>query len=109
MTRKDSWLSSGDVSIRGYPKTIRYDLGSQLLAANKELVFDRSKVDECSAIGYTKWIYNKSADAPWPNVCSEALIRSVKRAIRISIGELLERCELCCLRRLTCSMLGQSI
>ena len=33
------------------------------------------------------WTFNKSADAPWQNGCSEALIKSVKRAMVISVGD----------------------
>lgn len=39
------------------------------------------------------WIFKNSADAPWQNGCSEALIQSVKRAIavadpKLTFGEL---------------------
>lgn len=80
------------VSIRGYPKTIRCDWGTQLIAASKELKVMMRKWDE-STIAMagvdkgTTWIFNKSADAPWQNGCSEALIRSVKRAVAIAIGD----------------------
>ena len=53
------------VSIRGYPKTIRSDLGGQLVAVSKEIKLDRSNLEECSANGGTTWIFKKSADAPW--------------------------------------------
>ncbi|XP_064107962.1 uncharacterized protein LOC135216519 [Macrobrachium nipponense] len=68
------------LTIRGYPKTIHSDLGSQLVSACKELRLDKSKIQKYGANGGTTWIFNKSADAPWQNGCSEALIKSVKRA-----------------------------
>lgn len=80
------------VSIRGYPKTIRSDWGTQLLAASKELKvlmrkWEESTIAMAGVDKGTTWIFNKSADAPWQNGCSEALIRSVKRAIAIAIGD----------------------
>ncbi|XP_068233668.1 uncharacterized protein [Palaemon carinicauda] len=75
------------ITIRGYPKTIHSDLGSQLVAACKELRLDKSKLQKYGASGGTTWIFNKSADAPWQNGCSEALIKSVKRAVLIAIGD----------------------
>lgn len=74
------------LSIRGYPNTIRLDLGSQLVSASKEIKLDRSNL-ECSANCGITWIFNKSADAPWQNDCSEALIKSVKHPIAIAIGD----------------------
>ncbi len=32
-------------------------------------------------------VFTKSSDAPWQNGVSEALIKSVKRALNVSIGE----------------------
>ncbi|XP_068247848.1 uncharacterized protein [Palaemon carinicauda] len=75
------------ITIRGYPKTIHSDLGSQLVAACKELRLDKSKLQKYGASGGTTWIFYKSADAPWQNGCSEALIKSVKRAVLIAIGD----------------------
>ncbi|KAK4318700.1 hypothetical protein Pmani_010328 [Petrolisthes manimaculis] len=33
------------------------------------------------------WSFNKAADAPWQNGCSEALIKVIKRSIMMSIGD----------------------
>ena len=44
-------------------------------------------VTTCTADKGTTWVFNKSADAPWQNGCSEALIRSVKRSLGIAIGD----------------------
>ncbi|XP_068229339.1 uncharacterized protein [Palaemon carinicauda] len=64
------------ITIRGYPRTIHSDLGSQLVAACKELRLDKSKLQKYGASGGTTLIFNKFADAPWQNGCSEALIKS---------------------------------
>lgn len=100
---KGFWLFSKDLcpSEDIYPITIYSDSRSQLVAANKELALDRSKVEESSANGASTWIFNKSSDAPWQKCCSESLIGSVRRVIVISTGYhklTLERCKLYCLR-----------
>ena len=74
------------VSIRGYPSKL-YS-GN---AANKELQKVVKDLDSKShqQFGVTqglKWIFS-SADAPWQNGISEALIKSVKSAITLAIGE----------------------
>ena len=79
------------VSLRGHPKTVHSNLGSQLVVASKEIMLDQSQFEDCSANGGTTWIFNKSADASWQNGCSEALIRSVRRAFgdnKLTFGEL---------------------
>ena len=80
------------ISLRGHPHTIYSDSGTQLVAASKELKmirqnWDESEVTTCTADKGTTWVFNKSADAPWQNGCSEALIRSVKRSLGIAIGD----------------------
>ena len=62
------------------------------MSASKELkdsgpCIDLEKIADSSASNGTTWIFNKSADAPWQNGCSEALIKSVKRSLIIAIGE----------------------
>ena len=66
------------VSLRGYPAKLRSDNGTQLTAANEELqtVTRAWKWTELKEFGVTegmKWDF-ASADAPWQNGCSEALI-----------------------------------
>ena len=78
--------------IRGYPQDIYSDQGTQLVAASKELknvmpILNLSEIAESSSKYGTNWNFNKSADAPWQNGCSEALIKSVKRSLQISIGD----------------------
>jgi len=96
------------VSIRGYPSKLCSDNGAQLDAANKELRKVIKDLDSKShqQFGVTqglKWIFS-SADAPWQNGISEALIKSVKRAITLAIGESVRHfpnCRLFALRLLT--------
>ena len=59
-------------SIRGYPKTMYSDKGSQIVAAANELKeiqlkWDNKKINEFGKIYGMEWITTKSADAPWEN------------------------------------------
>ena len=80
------------VTIRGYPRKVYSDQGSQLVSASKELKLMMPNIDlnniatSCTSYG-TQWVFNKSADAPWQNGCSEALIKSIKRSLAASIGD----------------------
>ncbi|KAK4316629.1 hypothetical protein Pmani_012229 [Petrolisthes manimaculis] len=79
-------------SVRGFPRIMYSDRGCQLVKANKELSEAGKKLNfsELSKFGNTRgmtWKFTKSADAPWQNGCSESLIRLVKRAMNMSIGE----------------------
>ena len=76
------------VSIRGYPSKLYSDNGALLVAANKELKKVVKDLDSKSLqqFGGLKLIFS-SADAPWQNGISEALIKSVKIAITLAIGE----------------------
>ena len=79
------------MSIRGYPTKLLSDNGTQLTAANEELqkVSRAWDWDELLAFGATKgmqWEF-VPADAPWQNGVSEALVKSVKKAIAVAIGE----------------------
>ena len=79
------------VSLRGYPAKLLLDNGTQLKAANEELqkVLKTWDWDELNAFGSTKgmqWEFIP-ADAPWQNGISEALVKSVKKAMSIAIGE----------------------
>ena len=67
------------------------DRGSQLRAADKELKeaaagLDESVLTEFSCNNAFEWEFC-SPDAPWQNGCSVALIKSVKKALKITIGE----------------------
>ena len=79
------------VSLRGYPAKIISDNGTQLTAANEELkkVVASWDWDELAAFSATKGMEWKflPADAPWQNGSSEALVRYVKKAITVAVGE----------------------
>ena len=79
------------VPLHGYPCKLFSDNGTQLVAANKELSnitknWDWNKLKGFGVTEGFEWIFT-SADAPWQNGVTEALIRSVKRAINASIGD----------------------
>ena len=79
------------VSLRGYPRKMRSDPGTQLVATGKELkqMIKGWNWQEIKSFGGSQgmeWEINKSADAPWENGCSEALIKSVKRGLLLAVG-----------------------
>ena len=79
------------ISIRGNPRKVRSDPGSQLIAAGKEIRqimedWNWDKIHTISRNERIEWDVNKSANAPWENGCSESLIKSVKRNLTLSIG-----------------------
>ena len=79
------------VSLKGYPRKIRSDNGTQLTAANEELqtVTRAWNWEELKEFGVTEgmtWEFT-SADAPWQNGCSEALVKSIKKALMAAIRD----------------------
>ena len=79
------------VSLRGYPAKMISDNGTQLTAGNEELkkVVASWDWDELATFGATKgmeWNFFP-ADAPWQKGTLEALIKSVKKAITVAVGE----------------------
>ena len=79
------------VSLHGYPSKLFSDNGTQLVAVNKELSnitmdWDWKKLKGFGVTEGFEWIFT-SADAPWQNGVTEAVIRSVKQAINASIGD----------------------
>ena len=79
------------MSLRGYPAKLISNNGTQLTAANVELqkVYKASNWDELTAFGATKgmeWQFIP-ADAPWQNGASKALVKSVRKALAVAIGE----------------------
>ena len=79
------------MSIRGSPKKVYSDQGTQLRAADKELKevitsTNERELKEFSANHSFDWEFC-APDAPWQNGCSEALIKSVKKSIKIAIGD----------------------
>ena len=78
-------------SLRGYPSILYSDPGSQLTAASRELRaafqdIDRETLQTHGVSHGLTWKFSPP-DAPWQNGCSEALIKSVKRALQCVIGE----------------------
>ncbi|XP_063603426.1 uncharacterized protein LOC134779294 [Penaeus indicus] len=68
------------IAIRGAPKFMYSDRGTQLISASK-------KIESIGEKEGVTWIFNMPSDAPWYNGVSEALIKSVKRSICVSIGD----------------------
>ena len=80
------------VSIHGYPKKMRSDLGSQLQCADKEMKefmqrLDWRKIGNSGKEWGMEWEFNKSADAPWENGLSEAMVKLVKKNMALLIGD----------------------
>ena len=81
------------ISIRGCPRRIYSDCGSQLTSFNKELkdMISELKVEEIQNCvrkygGEIEWTFT-AAHAQWQNGVSEALIKSVKKSLILSIGD----------------------
>ena len=73
------------------PERVKTAMATNIVAANKELSNITKNWDwnNLKGFGVTEgfeWIFT-SADAPWQNGVTEALIRSVKRVINASIGD----------------------
>ena len=79
------------VCIHGFPSVIFSDNGSQLVRASHELNSVVTKIDweKVKNFGYDKGLTWKFSppESPWWNGCCEALIKSIKKAIELSIGE----------------------
>ena len=78
------------MALRGTPSNIYSDPGSQLQGANNVLQkmiesMDEAKMKEFAIANMLEWNFCTS-DAKWKNGCSEALIRSCKKAISAAIG-----------------------
>ncbi|XP_071954191.1 uncharacterized protein [Antedon mediterranea] len=66
------------VSLRGYPKEVYSDAGTQLSAAAKQL--------KSFGVNHgTTWKFS-TPDAPWQNGVTESLIRGIKKALSHAIG-----------------------
>ena len=71
--------------MRGWPKRIHSDNGTQLVGATKELssVISNLSWNEVEKFGHkfgTNWSFCPP-DAPWQNGSTEALVKSIKRAL----------------------------
>jgi len=79
------------MSVRGCPMKLYSDRGTQLRAADKELkeimlALDEDALTEFSSNHSFEWEFC-SPNAPWQNGCSESLIKSVKKSLKIAIGD----------------------
>ena len=79
-------------SIRGFPYSVHSDNGSQLVAANKELIsisknLESKKIVEFASSNRIDWSFNRSSDAPWQNGGCESLIKSVKVSLEKAVGD----------------------
>lgn len=76
-------------SLRGFPRTLLSDNGTQLVKANQELQkmtksWDWNKLQEFGVTHEFEWRFTP-ADAPWRNGVTESLIKSVKRSLEIAV------------------------
>ena len=77
--------------MRGWPQKIHSDNGTQLVGAASELKkvlreLDWEQIQRFSNKHQITWSFN-SADAPWQNGSTEALVKTVKKALKVSIGQ----------------------
>ena len=78
-------------SLRGWPAKIHADQGTQFIGASNEMKkivkeFDWLHIRECSMPFKTEWEFSPP-DGKWYNGATEALVKSVKRALSAAIGE----------------------
>ena len=71
-------------NLRGYPSVIYSNSGSQLVKANKE--FEHQKIKEFGVEKGLVWNFS-TPSAPWKNGCAEALVKSIKKATSVAIGD----------------------
>ena len=79
------------VSCCGWPKFFHSDQGSQLVAASNELkraieAIDKQRLVDLGIRHESEWKFSPP-DAPWVNGATEALVKSVKKAISATIGD----------------------
>ena len=78
-------------SVRGWPKRVHSDRGTQLVAASKELKeavkeLDWRALQEYGIQHKLEWSFYP-ADAPWMNGVTEALVKSTKKALNAAVGD----------------------
>ena len=76
--------------LRGWPRKIHSDNGTQLVGADNEMqrvykALDWEKIQTYGNKYQIEWSFNP-ADAPWQNGSTEALVKTMKRALKASIG-----------------------
>ena len=80
-------------SIRGWPRKIFSDNGTQLVGASnelkdliKDLDWEHIKNYSIEKGSGTEWCFS-SADAPWYNGATESLVKCTKRALNAAVGD----------------------
>ena len=78
-------------SVRGWPKRVHSDHGTQLVAASKELKetvqeLDWRALQEHGIKHKLEWSFYP-ADAPWMNGVTEALVKSTKKALNTAVRD----------------------
>ena len=79
------------LSYRGYPKILISDNGTQMVGAEHELRlmiqgWNKGQLKEFCADRGMKWQFT-TPDAPHKNGCSEAMVKTVKKALKKAIGD----------------------
>ena len=79
-------------AVRGFPKSMHSDNGTQLIAANKELIrvsemINQNEVGVFASNHRMSWSFNRASDAPWLNASCESLIKSVKVSLQKAIND----------------------
>ena len=77
--------------MRGWPQKIPSDNGTQLVGAASEWKrvlreLDWEQIQRFSNKHQIAWSFNP-ADAPWQNGSTEAMVKTVKKALKVSIGQ----------------------
>ena len=80
------------VTVHGYPRKLRSDVGTQLIAASKDIRemnrnWNWQTIESFGVHSGMEWEFNKSADAPWENGCCEALVKTAKSCLHAAIGD----------------------
>lgn len=78
-------------AIRGFPSLILSDNGTQMVGAERQLremikAWDKDRLREFCADKKTKWKFTTPL-APHQNGCTESLVKTCKRAMKVAIGE----------------------
>ena len=78
-------------AVRGYPRVMLSDNGTQFVGADRELreaidAFDVVTLKQFCADKFMEWKF-VTPNAPHQNGCAEALVKSCKRALKQAVGE----------------------
>ena len=78
-------------NVRGWPRKVYIDNGTQLVGASKEFKdvvtgLDEATLERYGVVHGKDWQFTPT-DAPWMNGITEALVKSVKNALNAAIGD----------------------